>query len=482
MNQFKNDRIWSKRSAKIKYFSNLNYVYQILQNFIMLRVHLIAIGGSIMHNLAIALHQKGYKVTGSDDIIFEPAKSRLLKEGILPESEAWDAHRIDPNIDLIILGMHAKNNNIELLRALELGIPVKSFPEFISQEYKNKKQLVVTGSHGKTSTSAMLLHVLNQCGVESDYLVGAQLEGFQNMVSITDAPYAVIEGDEYLSSCLDSRPKFLHYHSFIHIITGIAWDHYNVFPKYSLYKKAFEECIVSRKKNTHIVYYQKDPELNDLINQYGTHLIRHPYAEARYLMKENNAVLLVNDKEFPLQIFGKHNMQNIAAVMNTSIILGLNPEHVAEALTSFKGAAKRMELIYESDSKYIYRDFAHAPSKVVATLDAFRERFPNHRILVVLELHTYSSLNKDFLPQYANSVNSADQVIVYIDRKAMELKNMNALNADFIKAAFNNEHILICQHKEELNQEISQAVKTHEVIIFMGSGHFGGIDIHSFIS
>ncbi len=443
----------------------------------MLRVHLIAIGGSIMHNLAISLHNKGYQVSGSDDLIFEPARSRLAKIGILPNSEGWDARRIDTGINLIILGMHAKRNNPELRKALELGIPVQSFPEFISQQYRLKKQIVITGSHGKTTTSAMMLHVLNRCNVDADYLVGAQLEGFDNMVSITNAPIAVIEGDEYLSSCLDPRPKFVHYQSFIHIITGIAWDHYNVFPSYALYKKAFEDCISGLQAGTHLVYYKNDVDLENIVRQFGQHLIRHPYSESTYVFKNDRANLILGETEFPLEVFGRHNLQNIEAVLQASAIMGLDLIAAANALTSFKGASKRMELIANSDSHLIYRDFAHAPSKVSATIDAFRERFPDKKILVILELHTYSSLNKEFLPQYKNTVDSADRVVIYLDAKAMELKNMEFLENETIHSGFQNQHIIITRNKAELLHDISILKNEFEIIIFMGSGHFGGIDL-----
>jgi UDP-N-acetylmuramate: L-alanyl-gamma-D-glutamyl-meso-diaminopimelate ligase len=443
----------------------------------MFKIHLIAIGGSIMHNLALALQNCGYAVSGSDDQIFEPAKSRLANAGLLPSQEGWHPEFIINNLDLVILGMHAKKDNPELLKAIELGIPVQSFPEYIAQEYKSKKQIVVTGSHGKTTTSAMLIHVFKECGLSFDFLVGAQLEGFQNMVTISDAQYAIIEGDEYLSSCIDPRPKFLHYNPFINIITGIAWDHYNVFPTYKSYLHAFEEGVSAIKNNHHVVYYENDKDLKRIISVHGNHLIKHPYHEANYEMENGVVHLIINNKKYPLQIFGKHNMQNMQAVLETCKIMGLDLDQVAQALCSFKGAAKRMELISENQMQIRYRDFAHAPSKVLATVEAIRERYPDKRILIVLELHTYSSLNKAFIPQYKNSVNLADKVIVYFDQRALEIKRMPSLDPDFVKTAFNNDSLVVVNKIQDLRSLIDQFQIDFQVILFLGSGQFGGIDL-----
>ncbi len=443
----------------------------------MSKIHLIAIGGSIMHNLAIALHLRGDQVSGSDDQIYEPAKSRLSGYGLMPKQEGWHPELIDKSIDLIILGMHAKKDNPELIKAMQLGIPIQSFPEFIGQQYSGKKQIVVTGSHGKTTTSAMLIHVFKELGVSFDFLVGAQLEGFDNMVTLTDAPYAIIEGDEYLSSCLDLKPKFLHYRPYINIITGIAWDHYNVFPTIESYRQAFEDGIHAIPEKQHIVYYQNDPDLQRIVTTHGEHLIKHPYREAQYQIENNSVNLILNQRNYPLQIFGKHNMQNIQAVIETCKIMGLDLNQVAIALSGFKGAAKRMEKISATDNQIRYRDFAHAPSKVKATVEAIRERYPDKRILIILELHTYSSLNKAFLPQYKDSVNPADKVIIYFDQRALEIKRMEALSPEYIQSAFNNHSIIITDNTEDLKNTIDKLESHFEVILFMGSGQFGGISL-----
>lgn len=442
-----------------------------------MKVHLIAIGGSIMHNLALTLHSRGYLVTGSDDEIYEPAKSKLSSVGLLPKTEGWFADRIDESINLIILGMHGKKDNPELAKAIQLGIPIQSFPEYIAQEYKDKKQIVVTGSHGKTTTTAMLIHVFRKMELSADYLVGAQLEGFQNMVTISNAPYAIIEGDEYLSSCLDHRPKFMHYNPLITIITGVAWDHYNVFPTLQSYLKAFEDRVTAMHANNHVVFYQDDPALAQIISNHGDHLVKHPYREAEYHFENDAVSLIINKKKFPLQIFGKHFMQNIQAVLNASEILGLDLEKVANALQSFKGASKRMELIFSDQKQLRYRDFAHAPSKVKATLEAFRERYPMSKMLVILELHTYSSLSKEFIPQYRNVLDAADTTIIYYDPRAMELKNMPPLDPDFVKSAFNNESITITERLPELNDLIHKIQNDYQLILFLGSGQFGGLNL-----
>ncbi len=443
----------------------------------MYRIHLIAIGGSIMHNLALALAQKGFQISGSDDQIFEPARSRLAQAGLLPEREGWNPDKIDHSIDLIILGMHAKKDNPELLKAIESGIPVQSFPEYIGKMYKDKKQIVVTGSHGKTTTTAMLIHVFQKCKMDCDYLVGAQLEGFQNMVSITVAPYAIIEGDEYLSSCLDDQPKFNHYEPEINIITGIAWDHYNVFPTFDSYTQAFENRVATMKPNSHVVYYDGDQDLRKIISTNGHHLTKHPYHEASYQIENDQVYLILNNNKYPMQIFGRHNMQNVQAVIEVAAILGLDLDQVAHALTSFKGAAKRMELISSNNNQIRYRDFAHAPSKVNATLHAVRERYPDKKILVVLELHTYSSLNKEFLPQYKNSTDGIDKTIIYYDEKAMEIKRMPSLDPEFVKSAFNNSDLLVCGNVKELERIIHEIQGDYQLLLFLGSGQFGGMDL-----
>lgn len=444
----------------------------------MSRIHLIAIGGSVMHNLALALNDLGHQVSGSDDQIYEPARTRLSNAGILPAEEGWFESRITPGIDLVILGMHAKADNPELIRSIQLGIPVQSFPQYVGEMYKNKKQLVVSGSHGKTTTTAMLMHVFKQLGIPFDYLVGAQLEGFQNMVSLSDAPFALIEGDEYLSSCLDKRSKFDHFNPFIQIITGLAWDHFNVFPTLESYLNTFRNRIHNLDSNAHLVYCKTDETLEKMASDSALIPAKHPYEACNFKQTGSKISILISETWYPLLIFGKHNLENIQAVLECCQILKLDMNLVGQALQSFKGASKRMELISNRNNQLRYRDFAHAPSKVRATSHALRHHFNNKKILAIVELHTYSSLSNDFLPQYNLALNEMDQSIVYFDQKALEIKNKQALDPDFIKEAFGNETILVCTSKLNLEQAIKSIESQFDVIVFMGSGNFGGIELN----
>ncbi len=440
------------------------------------KIHLIAIGGSIMHNLALALHNQGFEVTGSDDQIFEPARSRLLEAGICPQEEGWFAEKINNSLNTVILGMHAKKDNPELQKAIELNLPIYSFPEFIAQQYDKAIKIVVAGSHGKTTTTSMIMHVFKKLTMSFDYLVGAQLAGFKEMVSLTQAPYAVIEGDEYLSSCIDSRPKFLHYRPNYAIITGIAWDHYNVFPTYSSYVQSFIDLIQSMPIGATLIYYQGDPDLVNIVNQFGGKLKCIPYHEAEYTIREEKTFLMEASGCFELSVFGKHNLQNMNAVLKLCNELNLPTEKVCEALTDFSGAAKRLELIHQSEKFKVYIDFAHAPSKVKATLEAVRETYPNHNIVCFLELHTYSSLNPEFIPQYKGSLDCCDEAIVFYDEHALKIKGLQKMEDNQIKNSFCREDIKVISDKDLLNQTIIKAKDHSDIILFLGSGNWGGIN------
>ncbi|MBL7820755.1 MAG: hypothetical protein JNL65_09065 [Saprospiraceae bacterium] len=443
----------------------------------MSRIHLIAIGGSVMHNLALALHEMGHQISGSDDQIYEPAKTRLSQAGILPSEIGWDENRIQADIELVILGMHAKSDNPELIKSMQMGIPIQSFPEFVGGLFKNKKQLVVSGSHGKTTTTSMLMHVFKELEIPFDYLVGAQLDGFQNMVSISDAPFAIIEGDEYLSSCLDRRSKFDHFDPFIQIITGIAWDHFNVFPSLESYLSTFRNRIKSLGQHTHLIYCKTDPALKNMVLESGCIAAIHPYQMGEFRQKDLQIYIPIDDSWIPLQIFGNHNLENIQAVLECCKILKFDMGLVGKALQSFKGASKRMELLSKSENQLRYRDFAHAPSKVKATAQAIRAHFKTQKILAVVELHTYSSLSKDFLPQYQNALNGIDQSIIYYDQKALEIKNKEALDPDYIKQCFANEALIICTSQTDLEETINSMESQFGILVFMGSGNFGGIEL-----
>ncbi|MBK6572033.1 MAG: hypothetical protein KA251_06530 [Saprospiraceae bacterium] len=443
------------------------------------KIHLIAIGGSVMHNLALALHHGGHIVSGSDDQIYEPAKSRLSKAGIMPPEEGWFPEKINAELDLVILGMHAKDDNPELKKALQLGLKVSSFPEFVFSQFKEKQRLVVAGSHGKTTTTSMLMHVLKKLSKKFDYLVGAQLEGFNEMVSFTDADLALIEGDEYLSSCMDKSPKFLHYKPQIAIITGIAWDHYNVFPTYDLYKKAFSDFILSMPTGGNLIYFEKDPELVTLIGQFGTHLNCIPYKEAPYVQQDQETYLIGQSACYKLNVFGKHNLQNIQSIRLACNLLGISELDCNEAISDFKGASRRMELLEETEDKFVFQDFAHAPSKVKATLEAIREKFKTRKVLAIQELHTYSSLNKAFIPQYLGTMNPVDNGIIFFDKKALEIKRMPELEEDFIRQSFGRSDLLVINESDILKEQILKIAKSAEVVLFLGSGNFGGLNIRS---
>lgn len=448
----------------------------------MARIHLIAIGGSIMHNLALALHSTGHEVSGSDDQIFEPARSRLAAQNLLPAQEGWNPDLINRGLDSVLLGMHAKKDNPELLKALEIKLPIFSFPEFVAARYANKDQIVVCGSHGKTTTSSMIMHILRSLDMDFDYLVGAQIEGFERMVQLTDAPLAVIEGDEYLSSCLDMRPKFVHYDPKFMILTGIAWDHFNVFPRYEDYLNAFAERIESLSPESQLIYCQEDPDVNKLIKKINTPAKLHPYSGIPVSSDKDTVWIEEGNSKFVLNIFGDHNLQNLNAAVIVAQNLGIERNKALRAIESFKGAAKRLEWIGICEDRVFYKDFAHAPSKLRATVNALKKRYSDNKLLVIAELHTYSSLNAAFIPQYLNSCDAADRLIVYIDQKAMEIKNMPLLSEDLILKAFGHRNMKLCLTADDLAQTIQNEFTAFQTILFAGSGHFGGLKLDQYIS
>ena len=441
----------------------------------MSKIHLIAIGGAVMHNVALALHQNGHEVSGSDDQIYEPAYSRLLAKGILPSNEGWNPESIPKDVDFVILGMHAKKENPELLHCLSHGIKVYSFPEYVAESYKTKTKIVVAGSHGKTTTTSILMHIFRSLNQKFDYLVGAQLNGFDNMVSFSDAPLAVIEGDEYLSSAIDLKPKFLHYHPQMLILTGIAWDHYNVFPTYEKYVSAFDNLLDSLALGTKVFYYGRDKELVRLIEKYGNKLDAEPYFEIDYSVVNGDYIEKTTDTV--LKLFGRHNMQNISASLDLIDAMNLNRVEAIKSLSSFVGAAKRQEELINSNGKKVFRDFAHAPSKLRATLDAFREKFPNENIGAFIELHTYSSLNKDFLPEYKDSLVNVSKAIVYYDQRAIEVKKLERIDHEDIQNAFGFTALTVCSDSTILTEVIQRKFSDCDVILFLGSGNFGGMDL-----
>ncbi len=443
-----------------------------------MRVHFIAIGGSAMHNLALALQAKGDQVTGSDDVIFEPSKSRLEAVGLLPESFGWFEDKITSDIDMVVLGMHAKEDNPELKRALALGLKVYSYPEFLYEHSKSKTRVVIGGSHGKTTITSMILHVLNFWNKEVDYMVGAQLEGFDRMVHLTDTnEFIVLEGDEYLSSPIDRRPKFHLYQPNIALLSGIAWDHINVFPTFEEYKKQFSIFVDQIIDGGTLIYNSEDQVLSEVVLENNHPIRKIPYQTPTYHLEGNQTYIETEEGELPLEIFGAHNLNNLAGAQWICQLMGIDPMEFYEAITSFKGASKRLELVLESDQLTIFKDFAHAPSKVVATTNAVKEQYSNSNFIAVLELHTYSSLNPEFIVQYKDSLKAADRAIVFFDPHALKIKKMESISHNQIKEAFNDSGLEVYDDPQQLAQMLYELKTQNATLLFMSSGNFGGLNL-----
>ncbi len=445
--------------------------------FILMRIHFISIGGAVMHNLAIALHKKGYHITGSDDEIYEPAKSRLLQYGLLPASMGWNTNNIYEGLDAIILGMHARKDNPEMIKAQELGLKIYSFPEYMYEQSKDKLRIIVGGSHGKTTTTAMILHVLQKCHVAFDYLVGSMLEGFETMVGFSEsAKIAVFEGDEYLTSPLDLRPKFHVYKANIGIITGIAWDHINVFPTFENYTAQFKIFVEDIDADGAIIYSANDEEVNKLIASSNIRAQKIPYLTPPFEVNNGVVQILHHGEIIKLKIFGTHNLQNMMAAMHACAAAGVSNDDFIRAIQSFTGTAKRLEKLFESENSLVIRDFAHAPSKLKATVNAVRELNPERKLIAIYELHTFSSLNKDFLPHYNNTMQQADVKAVLFSKHALEMKKMPMLSNQEVAAGF-GEGVEVFTDKNELRKFIEEHYTQNENLLLMSSGTFDGMDL-----
>lgn len=442
-----------------------------------MRVHFIAIGGAAMHNLAIALKINGFEVTGSDDLIAEPSKSRLLNHHLLPAHIGWDANLITPKIDAIILGMHARIDNPELLKAQELGIKIYSYPDYIYQQSINKTRIVVGGSHGKTTITSMILHVLNHYKKDFDYLVGAQIDGFDNMVKLSDAPIIVIEGDEYLASPIDRRPKFHIYKPHVAIISGIAWDHINVFPTFENYVKQFDLFIDTIAQNGALIYCAEDTIVLDLVDSKETNLKLFPYTTPNFEIIEGQTFLVNGLEKTSLQIFGRHNLLNLNAAKLACKQIGINDVDFYEAIKTFTGAAKRLEVVGKNTHSTIFKDFAHSPSKLVATIAAVKEQYPERKLIACLELHTFSSLNKEFLYQYKNSMNQADTAIIYLDNETFAHKGLKPFTTNDIKVSFNLNNVILFNNKEEFCNYLYALTLKNNNLLMMSSGNFGSLNL-----
>lgn len=443
-----------------------------------MRIHFIAIGGSAMHNLALALHQKGFIVTGSDDVIFEPSKNRLAKQGILPAEFGWFPDKIDTSLDAVILGMHAKPDNPELLKAKQLGLKIYSYPEFLYEQSKHKTRVVIGGSHGKTTITSMILHVMNYHEREVDFMVGAQLEGFDRMVHLTlENDFIVLEGDEYLSSPIDRRPKFHLYKPNIALLSGIAWDHVNVFPTFENYLEQFRIFVDSIVKGGSIAYNEEDVNVKSIVEASANSIRKLPYSTPDFFVEQGKTFLNTGEGPMPLEIFGRHNLNNLAGAKWICQNMGIDEEDFYEAITSFKGASKRLEKIGERDNTIIFKDYAHSPSKVAATTKAVKEQYPGRKLIACLELHTYSSLNAQFLKEYRGSLKEADISAVFYIPESLKIKGLDEITKEQIGKAFQQQDINIFTNSAAFKEFLFEQDVTNSVVLFMSSGNYGGLDL-----
>jgi len=442
----------------------------------MKRIHFIAIGGSAMHNLAIALHKKGFNISGSDDEIFEPSKSRLKKYGLLPDKIGWNPEKITTGIDSIVLGMHARQDNPELIKAQQLGIKVYSYPEYLYKQSSDKTRIVIGGSHGKTTITSIIIHVLSNLGIECDFMVGAQLDGFDVMVKLSkNAKYMIIEGDEYLTSPIDRRPKFHLYIPDIALISGIAWDHINVFPTFQNYVEQFKIFTDLITKNGKLIYCDKDETVRDIANKCRNDVKTIAYNIPENIIKNNKTYIVNDNKHYELQVFGEHNLLNINGAMKVLNQIGVTNEQFLESIKTFKGASKRLELIGKNENMMIFKDFAHSPSKLKATIDAVKSQFPERYLIACMELHTFSSLNKDFLQLYKSCMNKADLPVVYFNPKTLEHKKLPPLSVDDIIKAFGNNKLNVFTQSQEVVNFLKLINWKDKNLLLMTSGNFDGI-------
>lgn len=444
-----------------------------------MRIHFIAIGGSVMHNLAIELHKGGHQISGSDDHIFDPSKGRLAAQGLLPETFGWFPEKITKNLDAIVLGMHARKDNPELKKAQELNISIYSYPEYIYQSFQNKKRVVIGGSHGKTTITAMILHVLKYCNRAFDYIIGAALEGFDSSVKISEnAPVAIIEGDEYLSSPIDPTSKFLHYKQHIGVITGIAWDHINIFKTFDDYIKVFTQFADNSPQNGALIYHKGDDLVNSIGAKKRAGVQQLPYTQHPYRIEQGQTYLLTkNQGEVPVHLIGEHNMKNLLAAQLVCEQLEIEPTDFYQAIRSFKGAARRLEKVAATEQNAFFKDFAHAPSKVLATTEAMKQQFSDRCLIACLELHTFSSLNKEFLMQYKGALQAADIAVAYFNPEAIALKKLDPITKEDIQAAFDQDNLQVFDHISDLTSFLYNQAWENTNLLMMSSGNFDNLNL-----
>ncbi len=445
-----------------------------------MNIHFISIGGTVMHNLAIALHKKGYKVTGSDDEIFEPSRSRLRDNGLLPEKMGWDPDLIHSGLDAVILGMNAMKTNPELKKARELGIRVYSFPEYLYEHSKNKKRVVIGGSHGKTTITAMVMHVLKENKKDFDYMVSSRISCFDDQVKLTDnAPYIILEGDEYLSSSIDNTPKFHQYYPHVTLLSGISWDHMNVFRTFESYKKQFRRFLQIATGGGKVFYYNGDPVLGDVVDKSHWSLLKIPYGEHPHTIDGKRFILDTKYGSVPLHMIGRHNMQNVMGALLICRDLGIEEHQFYKAIQSFGGVERRQQLLANGSSRAVYLDYAHNPSSVEATIDAFRQAYVGHKLVTCLELHTYSSLNVEYMPLYNGSLKEADKAMVYYNPSVVKHKRLPALSPEQVKKHFGKEDLEVYNDASQLADDLKQLDDNTLVLLLMTSGNFSGIDLNN---
>lgn len=448
----------------------------------MKRLHFIAIGGAAMHNLALALHQKGCVITGSDDEIFEPSRSRLEAAGLLPKEYGWFPDKIDNNIEAVIIGMHAKEDNPELVKAKKMGLSIYSFPEFLYQQTQKKVRVVIGGSHGKTTITAMILFVLNKMKVRFDYMVGAQIEGFETMVGLSeDTRIAIFEGDEYLTSPIDLRPKFHIYQPHIAVVSGIAWDHINVFPTFENYVEQFRIFSSKVERDGKFIYFQGDENLEKIAMQVRPDITAIPYNTHKYKIEDGKTFLITKQGEIALKVFGEHNLQNINAARLVCNQLGVQDKDFYQAISQFSGAANRMQKIVETENAIAFKDFAHSPSKLKATITAVKAQFPSRKLVACMELHTFSSLTEAFLPEYKNCMEQADMALVYFNPNVIKHKNLKEITSKDVLEAFGGDNVQVFTNSLELQSVLKNINYQNKSLLMMSSGNFDGLNVVEFV-
>ncbi|MFT5914860.1 MAG: UDP-N-acetylmuramate: L-alanyl-gamma-D-glutamyl-meso-diaminopimelate ligase [Flammeovirgaceae bacterium] len=445
-----------------------------------MKIHFIAIGGSVMHNLAIALKKQGHEITGSDDLIFDPSKSKLEANGLLPENQGWSVENISADLDMVILGMHAKADNPELKKAQELGLKIHSYPSFIAEHSKNKQRIVIGGSHGKTTVTSIIINALQYSKRDFDYLIGATPHGFEENIRLSDgAPIIIIEGDEYLTSPLDKTPKFLHYDRHIGLVTGIAWDHINVYPDYDGYVEQFRKFMEGTPKAGTLIYNSTDKLVADIAQKGAIRedVFQYPYEAHKHKLKDGVTYLIDHNKnKVPIKLFGEHNLMNISGALEVCLKIGVTKEQFYASIQNFEGANMRLQFLKETNGNKVFRDFAHAPSKVTATVNAVKTQFGKHLLTACVELHTFSSLNKEFIPQYKDALKKADTAVVYFNPKAVEHKKLTPFSKEELIEAFNRKDLLVFDDSAKLETFLAEKAQTENVLL-MSSGDFGGMKI-----